>query len=180
MNSSASAGSALFGSPVSALSPVTVEYPFYHFARHDVIPGLSDKYLSIIAPFIVYWVLSFLFQLLDWAELPWIEKYRIHEPDEVKTRNRVTINQVVWMVLFQQTLQTALGLYWLEDDDERFGPFRDHRGEIGAYKQALVKAAGLLLPTNSLLAADKAGWINKAANVSYWWLVPLAQFIFAA
>ncbi len=178
MNSSASA---LFGSAsAAAASATTVDYPFYHFPRLDVLPGLSDKYLSIIAPFIVYWVLSFVFQIIDWLELRMIEKYRIHEADEVKTRNRVTISQVVWMVLFQQVLQTALALYWLEDDDERYGPFRDHQGEIGAYKQVIVKAAGLLLPTNSLVAADKAGWINKVANVSYWWLVPLAQFLFAA
>lgn len=174
MNSSASA---LFG---LTPSPATVEYPFYHLARQDVIPGLSDKYLSIIAPFMVYWVLSFVFQLVDWAALPAIEQYRIHEPEEVKTRNRVTISQVVYMVLFQQVLQTALGLYWLEDDDERFGPFRDHLGEVGAYKRAIVSRLGILLPANSLAAADKAGWINKAANVGYWWVVPVAQFLLAA
>lgn len=174
MNSSASA---LFG---PSLSPATVEYPFYHLPRLDVVPGLSDKYLSILAPFITYWVLSLVFQVVDWAALPAIEKYRIHEPDEVKTRNRVTIRQVICMVLFQQVLQTALGLYWLEDDDERFGPFRDHKGEVVVYKAAIARALRWVLPTNSLVAADQVGWINKAANVSYWWVVPVGQFLIAA
>jgi len=173
MNSSASAS---FGS--TGLS--AVEYPFYHFHRMDVIPGLSDKYLSIIAPFLTYWVLSLLFSLLDWAQLPAIERYRIHEGVEAKTRNRVTIKQVVYMVLFQQVLQTALGLYWLEDDDERYGPFRDHPAEISAYGQAIARALAVVLPTNSLQAVDKAGWVKKLASVSYWWVVPVAQFLLAA
>lgn len=161
-------------------SAAVVEYPVYHFARADVIPGLSDKYLSIIAPFAVYWVLSLLFSFIDALELPLFERYRIHEPQEVKTRNRVSINQVIWMVLFQQLLQTGLGLYWLEDDDERFGPFRNHQAELGQYKQLVLSAAASLLPTNSILALDKSGIADKVSNVAYWWLVPLAQFVFAA
>ncbi|KAL8921721.1 MAG: hypothetical protein Q9172_003870 [Xanthocarpia lactea] len=53
---------------------------------------------------IIYWLLIPLFQKNYWRQ------YRIHTPEELKQRNRVTVGEVLRSILLQQAVQTALGL----------------------------------------------------------------------
>lgn len=156
-------------------------YPFYHLARPSIIPNFADRYLSVLSPFVVYWAVSLVFAVLDWLAPKWpaLERHRIHESGEVQSKNRVTPGQVVRAVVLQQVIQTALGLAWLEDDDPLKGPFRDHGADLARYAVLTSKAVtavlgksvgGQLLRTSG---RDLAAW-------TYWWGVPIAQFVFAA
>lgn len=151
------------------------EFPWYHISRPHVFGSIPDSVTGIAAPFLVYWVYSLVFYALERLELPFFERYRIHEPDDIKNRNRVTLAQVIKAVLIQQALQTALGLAWLENDDSA----HDYRRELDSYaswtRYLLVTVLGRGLGTDlaKLHASDLGTWF-------YWWGVPLLQFFFAA
>lgn len=107
------------------------------------------------------------------------EQYRIHEPDEVKSKNRVTVRQVLVAVFAQQAIQTVLGLWWLGDEDPAYGPFRDHAADLDKYAGWVASAAIAVLGKElgralvRTCGPDVASWL-------YWWGVPVAQFFLAA
>jgi sphinganine C4-monooxygenase len=76
---------------------------------------LSDKHLSLAAPILAYWGLSMLFHPLDVSQFAWLEKYRLHDSEEVKSRNLTSRADVVWAVFVQQIIQTVLGLVFLDE-----------------------------------------------------------------
>lgn len=73
-----------------------------------LLPWISDFHLSLLLPVAAYWFMSFIFWYIDRRD--WFSRYRIHTPEEFKQRNRVTVGEVLRSVLFQQAIQTALGL----------------------------------------------------------------------
>ena len=75
-----------------------------------LVPWLSDFHLSLVLPVLAYWLMSLTFHLISTYDL--FSKYRLHTPEEFKTRNRVTVGEVLRSILLQQAIQTALGL-WL-------------------------------------------------------------------
>ena len=75
-----------------------------------LVPSLSDFHLSLVLPVLAYWLMSLIFHLISTYNL--FSKYRLHTPEEFKTRNRVTVGEVLRSIILQQTIQTALGL-WL-------------------------------------------------------------------
>lgn len=138
---------------------------------------MSDKFTSIFAPFAVYWLFSGFFHIVDTCGL--FEDYRIHEPEEEKAKNRVTVKQVIWAVLLQQLIQTALGLVWLEDDDPAVGPFRDHSGDIIQYA-GYINSSIKFIAGPTLARAFDQRFGQTFASWSYWWAVPIFQFFFAS
>ena len=70
---------------------------------------MSDETLALVAPLAAYWIYSAFFQILDSLPLHWLERYRIHESEEVKARNLASKWDVFVAVLFQQVVQTLLG-----------------------------------------------------------------------
>lgn len=177
-NSTLSPDSALFAAASSL--PLT-SYPIYHLARPSIVPYFGDRYLSVVSPFVIYWVMSLIFMTLDALAPHWpaLERQRIHESAEVQRKNRVTPKEVVKAVVFQQIIQTALGLVWLEDDDPMKGPFRDHAADLARYagwtSRVAVGVLGRDLGSRMLKASG-----TEVASWMYWWGVPIAQFVFAA
>ncbi|KAF7845955.1 hypothetical protein BT93_L5818 [Corymbia citriodora subsp. variegata] len=164
--------------PPYELVPSPVSYPFYHFHRASVLSWISDKDLSLLVPLVVYWGVSLIFQLIDTLEIPHFEKYRIHEPEEVKRKNRVTKTQVIIAVLVQQALQTALGLYALEDESMK-EVFRDHKGEMEVYGAWISRISFALLgPAMASRLLRYCG--SELTRWTYWWGVPIAQFLWAS
>ncbi|KAL8292482.1 hypothetical protein RQP46_001094 [Phenoliferia psychrophenolica] len=150
-------------------------YPFYHIPRLSLLSSLSDRHLSILAPFLVYWTLSLLFQLIDVSHLALFERYRIHDLDDTRVKNRrVGIGEVIATVLFQQVLQTGLGLYWLVDDDFEAGPMRDHSSGIAKVSVLVRKGARSVLGQ-----APVGGEVESLASWIYWWGVPAVQLLVA-
>ena len=147
--------------------------------RHDILPFISDKYLSIAAPVIAYWLVSLVFELAHRARSPFFEAYRIHEPAEVKSRNKVTRREVFWTVIAQQLVQTLMGILWIEDDPPELGPFRDHAADLDAYERVTrrLAIAALGRGIGSSLAREHG---RKLAEWAYWWAVPAVRFALGA
>lgn len=153
----------------------SLAYPFYHIPREAIFPSLSDRHLSIAAPFIVYWTLSFCFELIDRSHLAVFERHRIHTLDDTRVKNRrVGIKEVIATVLCQQVLQTALGLVWLVDDDPADGPLRDHASDIARWSVLVRKGVRKVLGT-----VPAGGEVEDAAAWVYWWGVPALQLFVA-
>lgn len=160
-----------------ALVPSPVQYPFYHFSRASVVPGIDDKSLSLIAPLLSYWTLSLFFHVLDLDIFQWPAKYRIHESQEVKARNLASRKDVVLAVVLQQVVQTVMGVIWLENDSAS-DAFRSHIGEMRQLSKLVARLAVTVLGETrgkDLLAANGQGIVRWL----YWWGIPIAQFLFA-
>lgn len=150
--------------------------PFYHTDRPSIVPGIPDYLLALAAPIIGYWSLSLVFHALDISGWQWLEKYRIHESAEVKSRNLATRTEVVRAVLLQQAIQTMLGLVWVtEDAYTRPGNWRGGMEDVGVVLVGVVR---------TVLGKEMGGQVlqTKGADMVYflyWWAIPIAQFCFA-
>lgn len=158
--------------------------PFYFQAQPTVISGIPDKYLSLALPIIIYWVASLYYYALDELRLPFTERFRLHEPEEITKRNRVSMSRVIVMVLVQQAIQTAFGLALLDDDAVGLKEtFADHPRKILDLALSLRNYTSLIFgpqlsPTvNRVLFSTQDA--NQAAWWLYWWGIPVAQFWFA-
>ncbi|KAK0520212.1 Sphingolipid C4-hydroxylase sur2 [Tilletia horrida] len=162
-----------------APAPGELHYPFYHAQRASLLPFLSDKLLSLLAPILIYWLVSLAYHTLDVLQLPYFEKFRLHEPEEITKRNKVSVAQVVRMVLVQQAIQTALGLLVLDGDEVSHAQvFADHRADMNALGQTLGRwVAPLLGERRTIELLTAAG--PRAIEWLYWWGVPTVQLWWA-
>ncbi len=163
--------------------PKTV--PWYYIARTSVIPGIDDKALSLAAPVVAYWVLSLFFHLLDVRStsppFSWmnIEKYRIHDTEEVKSRNKATPAQVLRAVIFPQVIQTALGAWWVGEE-----PMTAQQ-RLEEHTHAMRYMAGWIQLRATILLGDHTGKLlmshygSSLIYWAYWWVIPSVQFFVA-
>ncbi|KAG8992442.1 hypothetical protein FRB95_005195 [Tulasnella sp. JGI-2019a] len=162
--------------------------PWYYSPAPSLLPGLPDKILALISPLIFYWVFSLFFHLLDvYSTRPpfsWmnIERYRIHDNEEMKAKNQVTPNQVFRAVVIQQILQTVLGYWWLEDDVpgsmDAPTPVEVHVDAMLRLAPAVVRVASILL--GNVTAANLIrNYGNAILWTVYWYLIPMAQIFLA-
>lgn len=160
-------------------SPTQAWKPLYYHPHESLLPFLSDKYLALVGPIAIYWLVSLWFQLLDTLRLPVFEKYRLHEPEEVTKRNKVSAKRVVAMVLLQQVVQTVLGVFVLEDEETvRRQVFQDHEGNmrrLGGYVARVV--CGTVGYKTGLGLLESYG--VQAVQWLYWWGLPFVQFWWA-
>ncbi|KAJ3755097.1 fatty acid hydroxylase superfamily-domain-containing protein, partial [Lentinula raphanica] len=144
-------------------------HPFYHSPRSTLLDGVSDPILTLAGPVLAYWSLSLFFHYLDSSEWKWLQKYRLHESAEVQAKNLVTRTQVVWAVIFQQVIQTALGIYWLSDDGHGDHVLGQHR------------LARYIAPILAQLVDrhQEARLLPQVTYAVYWWVIPTLQLLFA-
>lgn len=83
--------------------------------KDNLLSGISDGVLAVLAPVFAYWLYSFMFHLLDHFQLA--EKYRIHPSEEEQARNKVPSHEVLRDVAFQHVLQTVVGMLVLRIDE---------------------------------------------------------------
>jgi sphinganine C4-monooxygenase len=164
----------LFDGHSICYSPTNV--PFYHTDRPALIPGVPDNILALAAPIIAYWALSLFFHALDVSGWRWLDKYRIHESVEVKSRNLATRSEVVRAVLLQQAIQTMLGLVWVTEDVHN-GP-GSWRADMEGVGTVLVRVARFVL------GKELGGVVLQAVGADivyfmYWWGIPVLQFCLA-
>ncbi|WAQ86571.1 hypothetical protein PtA15_7A297 [Puccinia triticina] len=160
------------------IEPTQLAFPSYHFQRNEIIPGLSDPALTVLVPLLAYWLVAIFFTLLDHLELPWIEKYRLHEPAEIAKRNKVSPAQVVKAVILQQLIQTALGIFYLDSAPSNVLA-RDYLAEMKQYAPLVSTLVHILLPP------QHARWLllnygQSLVQWSYWWGLPILQFLWAS
>jgi sphinganine C4-monooxygenase len=128
--------------------------------REPLLPFVSDKSLSLALPIVVYWLYSGFFHVLDMQTWSWLDKFRIHPPEEIAKRNRVTRWDVVKAVFIQQLGQVVVGLIFLSYEPEELVPDHD------------LAISKLRLPPWNLPNL-------ASAEVMYWFLLPLLRQIVA-
>ncbi|KIP05499.1 hypothetical protein PHLGIDRAFT_74239 [Phlebiopsis gigantea 11061_1 CR5-6] len=151
--------------------------PLYYVGRPSLLTWLPDNLFSLAAPVIAYWVASMLFHLLDISDARWLDKYRIHDSEEVKSRNLASRWDVFKAVVLQHIVQTLIGLWWMEDKPA--GDLVDHVGDMAR------KCAVVLSLLRTALGEHRAMsvWLShghKIVYVVYWWAIPTSKFLFGA
>ncbi|VUC26458.1 unnamed protein product [Clonostachys rosea] len=73
----------------------------------DLISWFPDVWLSVVAPVVVYWVISLTFHFFDVNDL--FPEYRLHTPEEITKRNHVSRYEVARDVVVQQIIQIVTG-----------------------------------------------------------------------
>ncbi|KAJ7457459.1 sphingosine hydroxylase [Mycena latifolia] len=96
----------------------TADVPWYYSYKPFLVDGVSDHHLALATPVLAYWLLSLAFHYLDTRDWKILAQHRIHGSPEISSRSRVSGTAVIWAVIFQQILQTALGLICLGNDQE--------------------------------------------------------------
>ena len=154
------------------ITPTSSQPAWYFSTRPSVFSWCDDKILSLLSPIAVYWILSLVFYALDVLKLPYFEKRRIHESEEVMSRNKVTIVQVIKAVLWQQAVQTLLGLYWLENDGP--GEGLDILDDMTRLAPKVATGVFVLLgPRTGETVLKNYGM--DLVRWMYWWGIPFAQ-----
>lgn len=142
--------------------------PFYYSSKEHMVDGVPDRFIAIASPVVAYWILSMIFHCLDLSGWKWLEKYRIHESEEAKQRNLVSRSHVIAAVTLQQVIQTLFGVVWVSE--KRILNHAERMRDIGTFFQPLL--TGYL-----------GGWgrsmLPWLSHLTYWWLIPAAQFAFA-
>lgn len=157
------------------LQYLSTQYPLYYAPRAELLYGIADHYLALAAPVIAYWVLSSFFHLLDISTFKWLDKYRIHESEEVKSRNLVSRTDVLIAVVFQHIVQTVIGFWWMEEKPT--GSQVDHVANMLQIAPTFASLVIFVLGKESgqqLLAYRGADGLYTL----YWWAIPLAKFFF--
>lgn len=73
----------------------------------DLTPLISDFWISLLVPVVLYWIVSIFFHLIDVYDC--FPQYRLHTPEEITKRNRVSRYEVARDVIIQQVIQVATG-----------------------------------------------------------------------
>lgn len=135
---------------------------------------MSDEALAVVMPVIAYWIYSITFHFIMKAEIPFFEKYRIHTLEEMNTKNKVSLYEVLRMVLVQQTLQTILGIMVLPSEE----PTYNHLFIQKTYAQHIYRYLGMLFTSGAqqYVTDEAVQWIAYAA---YWLVIPACQFVVA-
>lgn len=88
--------------------------PYSEHTLAPLLPFITDFWLSVVAPIVVYWVASLFFHAIDTLDL-W-PQHRLHTPEEILRRNRASRYEVARDVVVQQVIQMASGAFlsWWE------------------------------------------------------------------
>jgi sphinganine C4-monooxygenase len=149
--------------------------PVYYVGRPALTTWLPDHLLSLAAPVVAYWLASLFFHLLDISNARWLDPYRIHESEEVKSRNLASRWEVFFAVIFQHVIQTAIGYWWMEDKPA---------GELVDHVAAMASRAPVLLSLLRTVLGDHRGmsvWLTHGHEMLYtlyWWAMPVMKFLF--
>ena len=170
----------VMNSTATFLSPthlryLSTQYPIYYVPRVELLDGVPDHYLALAVPVIAYWVLSSFFHLLDISTFKWLDKYRIHESEEVKSRNLVSRTDVLIAVIFQHIVQTGMGYWWMEEKPT--GSQVDHVANMLHLAPTFAHLVTLVLGQQSGQQFLAERGVDGLYTL-YWWAIPLAKFFF--
>ncbi|KAI0741448.1 sphingosine hydroxylase [Daedaleopsis nitida] len=157
----------------SQLRYISTHTPFYYTPNVRLFAGLPDHLFALAVPVLSYWILSIFFHILDISEWKRLDKYRLHESEEVKARNLVTRTEVVRAVIFQQVIQTLMGLWWVEE--------LPTGGEVDHVANMLRMASWLEWLATWVLGEEAGRQLLASRGADglytlYWWALPVARF----
>jgi len=126
----------------------------------SLIPGISDKFLTLIAPHIAYWSLSLFFHWIDRNNF--FAKYRLHTPAEVLKRNHVSRWEVFRDVVVQQVIQTGVGQILNITEPDDFSGKEEYDITVWGRR---IRLAQRLIPTMlAFFGIDPAGLSRNLAD----------------
>ena len=122
-----------------------------------LLPLIQDKYLTVWAPIVAYWVFSLFFHFLDVYD--YFPHYRLHTPAELLKRNHVTKWEVVRDVVVQQVIQVVAGtLLGMTEPDDMFGK-EDY--DVAVWARRIRLAQGAIPALLGLIGVDAGGLAGK-------------------
>lgn len=128
----------------------------------DVFACISDFWLSLVLPVVVYWLMSLSFHVVDVLDL--FPQYRLHTPDEITRRNHASRFEVARDVLIQQLIQVITGAALaLAEPPEMFGK-ADYDVAVWATRLRLAQRA---LPGLLGLLGLNASAMSKSMSASH-------------
>jgi sphinganine C4-monooxygenase len=78
----------------------------------------SPELWLTLLPAVLYWVVAGFFDLIDYLQVPALEKYRIHSAKEQQQRNHISRSHVFWRVMSQHAIQLTVGVIMTLADPE--------------------------------------------------------------
>lgn len=110
----------------------------------SILPFISDFWLSVVGPVVVYWVVSLFFHAIDTFDI-W-PQYRLHTPEEILRRNHASRWEVFRDVVIQQIIQMASGAVLSYHEPPQMTGREDHDVAAWATRVRLAQRAlpGLL------------------------------------
>lgn len=125
-----------------------------------LVPGIPDKYLTLILPIVAYWAVSLVFHCVD--ELDLFPHYRLHTPAEVLKRNHVSRWEVFRDVVIQQVVQTLFGVVLGMIEPDAMVGKEDY--DIAVWAQRLRTAQTHIPSALALIGVDALGIAKNVAG----------------
>lgn len=108
-----------------------------------------------------------------------MNKYRIHEPEEVTRLNIATVSEVVRAVIIEQCLQTIIGLWWLDGRSDIEDPsLADHTQAMTQVASSLRKVMGFAF-SEQASAFVLSSFGPQVVWWTYWYMMPAIQMFVA-
>ncbi|KAG1811441.1 fatty acid hydroxylase superfamily-domain-containing protein [Suillus subaureus] len=156
------------------LPPIRI--PFYFSLRQSIFDDIPDTYVALAAPVVTFWLMSLTFYCLDISSWRWLDKYRVHESEEVKSKNLVTPSEVARAMIFQNVMQTLVGLAWLTEPPE-ISVARCQSEMEGLGRMLVLVVQRLFGKEMGMKILELGG--PEMTHWLYWWGIPAAQILFA-
>lgn len=128
----------------------------------DLLPWISDFWLSIILPHITYWLVSGIFHIIDVYDL--FPQYRLHTPEEIKQRNLASRWQVARDVLVEQVIQMVTAAVLSLTEPVQMTGMEQYDVAVWATR---IRLAQRSLPTLLGLLGLNAAAISKNMSASH-------------
>lgn len=105
----------------------------------DLLPWISDFWLSLILPHIAYWAVSMFFHVIDVYDL--FPQYRLHTPEEITQRNLASRYQVARDVILEQIIQIATSAFLSLTEARQMTGMEDYDVAVWATRIRLAQRA---------------------------------------
>ncbi|KAK0669695.1 fatty acid hydroxylase superfamily-domain-containing protein [Cercophora samala] len=129
----------------------------------DLLPFISDFWLSIILPHVAYWVVSGIFHLIDTYDL--FPQYRLHTPEEISQRNLASRWEVARDVVLEQILQVFTGAFLNLTEARQMTGSEDY--DVAVWAQRIRIAQRALPSVLGLVGLNARGLSEKVALGGY-------------
>lgn len=154
--------------PVSTMANATLAYgmpplPAYEIRpMPDLLPFISDFWLSLVSTHIAYWVVSMIFHVIDVYDL--FPQYRLHTPEEISQRNLASRYEVARDVVIEQIIQMGMSAFLSATDPVQTTGTEEYDVAVWATRIRLAQRA---LPTVLGTLGFNAAAISKNMAASY-------------
>ncbi|EPE08807.1 protein sur2 [Ophiostoma piceae UAMH 11346] len=128
----------------------------------DLLPWVSDFTVSLFLPHISYWVVSFIFHMIDIYDL--FPAYRLHTPEEISARNHASRSEVARDVIIEQIIQIFTTAFLSYTEPVQMTGMENYDVAVWAQR---IRVAQRALPTVLGLVGLNAAALAKSMSASH-------------